>query len=150
VLLGAAWLIGPWAPAWGQQSGPKALEASGLVGEIEGVSLVLDPVLWPTRFQEAPELAEMVKAGRLPPVAQRLPDEPLVIKPLADIGRYGGTWRRGFIGPSDGENGNRINASDKLVFWDAAGTKIVPSLAKSWEQSADGRSLTLKLRSGLK
>lgn len=57
---------------------------------------------------------------------QRLPSEPLVIQPLQGIGRYGGTWRRGFIGPSDGENGNRINASDKLLFWDPAGGQIVP------------------------
>ena len=46
-------------------------------------------------------LAELVKAGKLPPVAQRIPQEPLVIKPLNEIGKYGGTWRRGFLGPGD-------------------------------------------------
>ena len=29
--------------------------------------------------------------------------------------------------PGDGENGNRINASDKLLFWDDTGSKIVPA-----------------------
>ena len=53
-------------------------------------------------------LAELVKAGKLPPVEQRVPDEPLVIKPLHEIGKYGGTWRRAFTGPADNENGNRI------------------------------------------
>ena len=54
-----------------------------------------------------------------------------MLKPLHEIGKYGGTWRRGFTGPGDDENGNRINASDKLLFWDYTGTKIVPSVAKS-------------------
>ena len=61
-------------------------------------------------------LAELVKAGKLPPVEQRVPEEPLVIKPLHEIGKYGGTWRRGFTGPGDDENGNRIMGADKLLF----------------------------------
>src|SRR5262249_5829665 len=83
-------------------------------------------------------------------VKDRLPAEPLVVKPLSDIGKYGGTLRRGFIGASDGENGNRFNASDKLLFWDYSGTKIVPSVAKSWEMSPDGRKITLSRRKGMK
>ena len=58
-----------------------------------------------------------------------------MLKPL-QVGKYGGTWRRGFLGPADGENGNRIRSGDKLLFWDDTGTKIVPGVAKGWEQSA--------------
>ena len=76
-----------------------------LIGKLEGPELVLDPAKWPKKFAEAPALAELVKAGKLPPVDKRLPEEPLVIKPLQGIGRYGGTWRRGFTGPGDVENG---------------------------------------------
>ena len=43
-----------------------------------------------TSFGEAPALAALVAAGELPPVADRLPDEPLVIEPLERIGTYGG------------------------------------------------------------
>ena len=86
--------------------------ASGLLGKLEGPTQVSTI---PATFHEAPDLAELVKQGKLPPVAQRLPSEPMVLKPLDSIGIYGGTWRRGFIGPSDGENGNRINSSDKLL-----------------------------------
>jgi peptide/nickel transport system substrate-binding protein len=121
--------------------------ASGLVGTLEGPTQV-DTI--PTSFKEAPALAELVRQGKLPPVAQRLPSEPMVLKPLQSIGRYGGTWRRGFIGPSDGENGNRLNSSDKLLFWDATGSKIVPSVAKRYEMSADGKTTTLFLRKGMK
>ena len=41
---------------------------------------------------EAPMLAERVAEGRLPPLAQRLPQDPLVVKPYERPGRYGGTW----------------------------------------------------------
>jgi peptide/nickel transport system substrate-binding protein len=121
--------------------------ASGLVGTLESATLA---TTIPTSFKESPALAELVKQGKLPPVAQRLPAEPLVLKPLDSIGRYGGTWRRGFIGPSDGENGNRINSSDKLLYWDATGSKIVPGVATKWEMSEDGKTTTLHLRKGMK
>ena len=126
------------------------LAQSGLVGEIQGPTLILDPSQWPKSFNEAPMLAEQVKAGKLPPVEQRIPAEPLVIKPLNETGKYGGTWRRAFTGPGDVENGNRINSSDKLFFWNADGSKIVPSAAKHYELSDDGKTYTLHLRKGMK
>ena len=131
----------------GQAQG--VLGESGLVGELEGATLQPDAAR-PAKLSEAPMLAERVKAGTLPPVEQRVPDEPLVIKPVHEIGRYGGIWRRGFTGPGDVENGNRINASDKPLFWDPTGTKIVPSVARGWEQSEDGKTFTLFLRKGMK
>jgi peptide/nickel transport system substrate-binding protein len=73
-----------------------------------------------------------------------------VLRPLHEIGRYGGTWRRAFTGPGDSENGNRMMAGDKLIFFDASGTKMEPSVAKRWEVSADGRRTTLFLRRGMK
>src|SRR3954451_12689525 len=95
-------------------AGPAAAQSSDLakselVGKIEGPQLVLDPAQMPKEFHEAPMLAELVKAGKLPPVKDRLPAEPLVVKPLNEVGKYGGTWRRGFTGTGDVENGNRIN-----------------------------------------
>jgi peptide/nickel transport system substrate-binding protein len=126
------------------------LSQSGLVGKLENPTLVTDPAQWPKKFGEAPALAELVKAGKLPPVEQRLPQEPMVLKPLRSVGKYGGTWRRGFLGPGDSENGNRVRASDKLLFWDVNGTGIVPNVAKGWETSADGRRTTLFLRKGMK
>ena len=36
-------------------------------------------------------LADLVKAGKLPPVEQRLPPSPFVVKPNVTIGKYGGT-----------------------------------------------------------
>ena len=126
------------------------LQSSGLVGKLEGAEIQRDPAAIPKEFKEAPQLAELVKQGKLPPVKDRLPSEPMVLKPVHSVGKYGGTWRRGFTGPGDVENGNRINASDKLLFWDHTGTKIVPSVAKNVEMSADGRTFTISLRKGMK
>jgi peptide/nickel transport system substrate-binding protein len=126
---------------------PSTFHASGLVGTLESASQV---ATIPTAFREAPMLADLMRQGKLPSVAERLPAEPLVLKPLSEIGRYGGTWRRGFVGPADGENGNRINASDKLLFWDATGSRIVPCVAKGYEMSRDGKTTTLFLRRGMK
>jgi peptide/nickel transport system substrate-binding protein len=130
--------------------GAGGLAQSGLVGNLEGSEVVTDPARMPRTFKEAPELAALVQQNRLPPVAQRLPEEPLVLKPLNEVGRYGGTWRRGFVGPGDGENGNRINASDKLLFWDYSGNRIIPSVAKNVQMSADGKVTRVTLRKGMK
>jgi peptide/nickel transport system substrate-binding protein len=129
---------------------PESKLGAQLVGKLEGPSLVLDPAKWPKTFGEAPALAELVKAGKLPPVEQRLPEEPMVVKPVHSIGRYGGTWRRGFTGPADGENGNRIVSTDKILFWDYTGTKIMPCLARDCRLSDDGRVCTIFLRKGHK
>jgi peptide/nickel transport system substrate-binding protein len=125
----------------------SGFDQSGLVGKLEGPT---HATTIPSSFKEAPQLAELVKTGRLPPVEQRLPTEPLVLQPLESTGKYGGTWRRAFIGPSDGENGNRLMASDKLLFWDPTGSRIVPSVCKSYDLSADGKTTTLFLRKGMK
>ena len=40
---------------------------------------------------EAPDLAQLAKDGKLPPLAERLPANPLVVQPLTRVGTYGGT-----------------------------------------------------------
>ena len=74
---------------------------STLIGNLEGPEVMTDPAQVPGSLHEAPALTELVKAGKLPPVKERIGDDPLVIKPLREIGRYGGIWRRGFTGPAD-------------------------------------------------
>ena len=75
---------------------PEPKLGAQLIGKLEGPELILDPAKWPKKFAEAPMLGDLVKAGKLPPVEKRVPEEPMVVKPLQGIGRYGGTWRRGF------------------------------------------------------
>ena len=102
----------------------------------------------PTLFREAPSLAKLVAAGELPPVAERLPEQPLVIAPVARIGRYGGTWRRAFTGPADRQNIDRIQ-HDHVIYYDLD-FKLVPHIAASWEVQDDGRVFIFRLRKGMK
>ena len=44
-------------------------------------------------FNEAPMLAELVAAGELPPVEERIPANPFVRQVVDEIGVYGGTMR---------------------------------------------------------
>src|SRR5437763_781196 len=87
-------------PALGPPAGPAAAPAAKpaaggekpgrhLIGKLEGPTIVTDAAQIPKAFNEAPTLADLVKQGKLPPVEQRLPAEPLVIKPLREIGKYG-------------------------------------------------------------
>src|SRR5438132_12078838 len=86
----------------------------------------------------------------LPPVAERIGHDPIVVKPLQAIGIYGGTWRRGFTGPADTSAGQRVNESDHLTYFDYTGTKVLPNIAKSWEVSDGGRTFTFHLRRGMR
>ncbi|MFW6287682.1 MAG: hypothetical protein ACOC2J_02920, partial [bacterium] len=42
-------------------------------------------------FNQSPMLDEKVEEGELPPVEERLPDDPPVIEPYEEVGKYGGT-----------------------------------------------------------
>ena len=124
---------------------------SGLIGKLEGPEVVTDAAKQPKQLKEAPQLAEQVKAGKLPPVADRVGQDPLVIKPVHEIGKYGGTWRGGFTGPADFWNGYRCcSGPDHLLFWDYTGDKVTPNLAKGYEMQDGGRTLVLHLRRGMK
>lgn len=100
-------------------------------------------------YQEAPMLAAMVAAGELPPVAERLPDNPLVIEVFDEPGAYGGVIRRGFTGPGDHNNYTRW-AYDSLLRFSVDGSEIVPHIIESWEASEDFHTWTLRFRPGMK
>ena len=100
---------------------------------------------------QAPALQAKVKAGELPPLAERLPMESLVIKPVEEVGEYGGSWRRCATGPNDRQMGSRLTY-ESLVRWagpmDVSGH--VPNVVKSWEVSSDATVFTFHMRKGMK
>jgi len=100
------------------------------------------------KYKEAPVLAALVKAGKLPAVEKRLPENPLVV-PADEIGQYGGAWRRGFLGPSDFNGVNRV-IYDVLARFGPDGATIEMKLAESVTPSADFKTWTVKLRKGMK
>jgi peptide/nickel transport system substrate-binding protein len=119
--------------------------------DIEGGTVITDPGEWPKNFAESPEFKSQVAAGKLPPVAERVGQDPLVVKPLHEVGKYGGEIRRGYIGVGDFQNANRFCAGpDNLLFWDYKQDKINPNIAKGYELSNGDTVLTLHLRRGMK
>jgi peptide/nickel transport system substrate-binding protein len=138
-------------PAGPAAAAPAAAKPGrSLIGKLEGPEILTDPTQFPKSLKEAPALAQLVKDGKLPPVEQRIGQDPLVVKPLREIGKYGGTWRRGFTGPADTSNGLRAVQHDKILFFDYTGRKLVPNIARGWEVSPDGKTTTLLLRRGMK
>ncbi len=99
-------------------------------------------------FGEAPQLAQLVAAGKLPPVADRVSEEPLIITGQ-EIGRYGGSLRRVFTSAGDAWNFGRMSRTG-LLRWTQDGQSLVPGVAKSWEASPDGKVWTFHLRKGMK
>ncbi len=100
-------------------------------------------------FNEAPAFAEMVAAGELPPVAERLPSNPLMMEVVDEIGTYGGSMRRGFLGPSDYNNHTRM-VYDALVRYTATGDAVVPHIAEDLTANEDFTVWTVSLREGAK
>ena len=100
---------------------------------------------------EAPELAEMVKSGQLPPLEERIPGpgEVLVIQPMDSIGQYGGMIRRITLSGYNGKRSRDIAEGLLEYSMDGAGV-LVPNVAKDFEMSSDGKVMTFYLRDGMK
>ena len=105
-------------------------------------------------FSENPDIAKfnamITNNPELPPVEERLPDEPLVLQPYHYIGKYGGQL--------DGlSNATEAGTSDllsvrhvNLVRFDDDYLTIKPDIAKSWEWNDDFTEITFTLREGHK
>ena len=105
------------------------------------------PAAAQSKYHEAPALADQVKAGKLPPVEQRLPEQPLVVPVVEKIGEYGGVWRRAFLGPADANNYVRV-VYDGLFRFTPDGAEIEPKIALGAKSSPDFKVWTILLRKG--
>lgn len=112
---------------------------------------------------------KFVDTGKLPPVAERLPKEPLVFKTgnMPDgVGTYGDVMRHVIGGRPEGWNyiggqsqgwggidiglSECLTRSGPLFQIKAEELEPMPNLAKSWEWSEDGHELTMHLIEGAK
>ncbi len=103
-------------------------------------------------YNEAPMLAARVAAGELPPVDQRLPENPFVVEPFHEIGEYGGTLRMQVLtfdwGPIPVGTQNQQSS---LTMVDADGANSLGlRLLEHIEFADDFTSVTMRLRKGLK
>ncbi len=103
---------------------------------------------WPKN--QSPVLDPLVADGTLPPVAERVGPEPIVMKGSDGIGEYGGTWHRIASGEDDvSVIGWRLSYA-ALFRFSPLGYPIEPHLAKSVDVSEDGRVFTVHLRRGVR
>ena len=117
-----------------------------------GRPLEIDPAILESRsFGEAPILAKMVRAGRLPSVEQRLPDNPLVMVPVDEIGRYGGTLRRALTGEIIETRGVTKTLNENLMGYERPIAKSIQlNLAESFELENENRRAVIRVRKGVK
>ncbi len=103
-----------------------------------------------SEYGEAPMLAEMVDAGDLPPVDERLPiaDDIMVVSGVDGIGEYGGVWHG--VTWWQGYGNIEMGIYDPPVRWKRDYTGYEPGLLKEWIVSEDGMTLTWIFRQGLK
>ena len=100
-----------------------------------------------SHYQEAPSLYDRVDAGELPPVDERLPDEPLVAQPWEAIGAYGG--RLNFASVSISVDIGNLNRTDTVAY-NMEGNALVYDAVKDLWISEDRTTVILELRRGHK
>lgn len=83
-------------------------------------------------------------------VTKRLPEEPLVVVPYAEIGKYGGELEGLSLGPESGNSEYLSWRHQNLVRYAEDLEKIVPNLVKDFTVSDDLKTFTFTLRKGHK
>jgi ABC-type dipeptide/oligopeptide/nickel transport system permease component/ABC-type transport system substrate-binding protein len=107
-----------------------------------------DPDFDPAQQLEAPALAQLVQEQVLPPLASRLPTQPLALQGPDGPGRYGGTWFRAAVSEQDlSVIGWRLSYHAPLR-WSGDGRSTHPHVALGVEASADHRRFVVTLREG--
>ncbi len=97
-----------------------------------------------------PLFADREASGDLPPVADRIPVDALVVLPIDEIGTYGGTLR-GAAGALESGTSEILSWRQvNLVRLDPTNNSIVPDVAKSWSWNDDQTEITFTLREGHK
>jgi len=106
------------------------------------------------QFSENPDIGKL--NGRihgnpkLPALADRLPQEPLVVAPYDSIGKYGGTFDALSNATESGTSDFMAVRHVNLVRYSDDLETIVPNVAKGWEWNDDFTQLTFFLRKGQK
>jgi len=134
--------------AMGAARSARNLAAALLAAALVSFAPASSALASPGALKETPSLAEQVAAGKLPPVGERVPKEPLVLD-LAALGRQpgkpGGELRT-LISRARDVRLMVVYGYARLVGYNEQ-LELMPDILKSWEEQ-DGRVFTLHLREG--
>lgn len=145
ILLSGALALGSWASA--AQDGPFG----DLMNHDFSKPYQYNAEEPPAELSQAPMLAELVEAGELPPLEERLPANPPVVVPMESQGKYGGTIVKHMRSLSLWWLAARQLGHADLVRQQAGNSgNFEPDLAERWEVSDDATVWTFYLREGLK
>ncbi len=125
----------------------RTLTQAIAVGLIWSPAFAADPL---PKLQETPSLADQVKAGKLPPVDKRIPEQPMIVKRFAGgdgPGKQGGQLNMLVAGSRDSRLMTVYSYTRLIVYDDKF--KLHPDILESYEDK-EGREFTLKLRAGHK
>ncbi len=101
------------------------------------------------KYKESPAVHELVESGELPPIEERLPEEPAVVE-VDEIGVYGGTYVGAAFGPTSGQVDTEGLRTQTLLTIEKDLTTFTPNLIKDYEINDDFTEYTIYLRKGMK
>ena len=110
-------------------------------------------------YTQAPMLDELVASGTLPPVAERLPENPKIADDRSaeyleggafEIGTYGGTIRSGAITPNYNADVFIMLTENLLTMVDTYSGTVTPNIVADFSVNDDYTEYTFKIRKGLK
>ncbi len=134
-------------------------EVTKIVEKVVAASATPAPTAAPLD-KESPMLAALVKSGKLPPLGQRLPEKPLVVKdgvlayekaiPDLALGKYGGTMKTGRQAGGLDVEAFYTNVEPVVTGPDISTQGLYANVFESYEVSPDNKVFTFILRKGLK
>ena len=101
--------------------------------------------------KEAPMLANLVAAGTLPALAERMPVEKdiMVEQVVEEVGQYGGDWKMPWTGAGDKWAVGQPT-EEALFRFNKDGSGVEPNVARGYEVNADSTEFIIHLREGMK
>jgi peptide/nickel transport system substrate-binding protein len=102
------------------------------------------------KFGESPMLAAMVEAGELPPVEQRIPQDPAVIEPFQEIGQYGGTLTVFAGGPDPWQDFGALGENGPKFFRILLDGTVVGDMMTDYEWADNYKQITIYMRDGIR
>lgn len=112
-----------------------------------------------TAYAQAPMFDELVATGELPPVEERLPENPKIADDRSaeyleggafEIGTYGGTIRSGAITPNYNADVFIMITENLLTMVDTYSGIVTPNIVEEYTVNDDYTQYVFKIRKGLK